>query len=313
MSRGASWEGARRWSTILEVPNTLVHFAAQGAASHALWRRADPRWIYLGCLLPDLPWILRRAVVALGLPVDGFDLRLYTMAQASLAGTLLLCGALALVTAAPRLVLATLGANTLLHLLLDATEVKWGNGVHLLAPFSWRMTSFDLLPGESLVYRVLAVAGAALLAWEIARRSRPTLGLALGPKRLAAASALLAAYFLAPLFSLSAILASDSYSVKTLREVEARPGRAIGLDRTAFVVTPAGGRIRLWTGEEVRASGPVPAHDATVSLYGTFLAPDVLRVDRLVEHHQDRDWPSYLALVLLAAVWARPLRRRSPA
>jgi len=40
-----------------------------------------------------------------------FDLRLYTMAQASLAGTLLLCGALALLTAAPRLVLATLGAN----------------------------------------------------------------------------------------------------------------------------------------------------------------------------------------------------------
>jgi hypothetical protein len=295
------------------VPNTLVHFAAQGAVSHALWRRVDPRWVYLGCLLPDLPWILRRAVVGFGLPVDGFDLRLYTMAQASLAGTLLLCAALALLTRSPRLVLATLGTNAFLHLLLDATEVKWGNGVHLLAPFSWRMASFDLLAGESLAYRVLAVAGAALLAWEIARRSGPSLGLDLRPQRLAAAGALLAAYVLAPLPFLEAIEASDSYSVKTLRQVEARPGRTVGLDRTAFVATPAGGRFRLWTGEEVRAAGPVPARDATVSLYGTFLAKDVLRADRLVEHRQDRDWPSYLALVLLAAVWARPVLRAAPA
>ncbi|HEX9186429.1 MAG TPA: hypothetical protein VGB87_05120 [Vicinamibacteria bacterium] len=295
------------------MPNTLVHFAVQGAASHALWRRVDPRWLYLGCLLPDLPWILRRAVVAFGLPVDGFDLRLYTMAQASLAGTLLLCAALALLTRTPRLVLAILGTNALLHLLLDATEVKWGNGVHLLAPFSWRMSSFDLLPGESLAYRVLAVAGAALLAWEIARRGGPGLGLALRPRRLAAAGALLAAYFLAPLPFLGAIEASDSYSVKTLREKWARPGRTVGLDRTAFVASPAGGRIRLWTGEEVRATGPVPGRDATVSLHGTFLAPDVLRVDRLVEHRQDRDWPSYLALVLLAAVWAAPVLRAAPA
>jgi hypothetical protein len=297
------------------VPNTLVHFAAQGALSRALWRRLDPRWIYLGCLLPDLPWILRRVVVGIGLPVDGFDLRLYTMGQASLAGTLLLCGALALLTATPRLVLAVLGGNALLHLLLDATEVKWGNGVHLLAPFSWRMTSFELLPGEGVVYLALAIAGALLLAWEVAAARPPLLGLDLRPKRLAAASVLLAAYFLAPLPFLGAIYASDSYSVRSLREVEARPGRTVGLDRTAFVATPAGGRIRLWTGEEVRATGPVPSRDATVSLYGTFLAPDVLRVDRLVEHRRDRDWPSYLALVLLGLVWARPLLGppRSPA
>ena len=288
------------------MPNTLVHFAAQGAPSRALWR-VDPRWVYLGCLLPDLPWILRRAVVAFSLPVDTFDLRLYTMAQASLAGTLLLCTALAFLTAAPRLVALVLGANALLHLLLDATEVKWGNGVHLLAPFSWRMTSFDLLAGESAVYLVLTIAGGLLLVWEIVARRRKTLGLDLRPRRLAAAGALLATYFFAPLPFLGAILASDSYSVKTLREVEARPGRTVGLDRTAFVATPAGGRIRLWTGELVRATGSLPAHDATVSLYGTFLAPDVLRVDRLVEHRHDRDWPSYLALVLLVLLWTRPL------
>jgi membrane-bound metal-dependent hydrolase YbcI (DUF457 family) len=294
------------------VPNTLVHFAAQGVASRGLWPKLDPRWIYLGCLLPDLPWILRRLVVAFGIPVDAFDLRLYTMAQASLAGTLLLCAAFAAVTVAPRLVFLVLGANTLLHLLLDATELKFGNGVHLAAPFSWRMTCFGLLPGESRVYLVLAVAGALLVAWELARR-RSALGFVPSPRRLGAAGALLVAYLAFPLPFLGAIEASDSYSVRTLREVDARPGRAVGLDRTAFLATPAGGFVQIWTGERVRTAGTVPSHDATVSLYGTFLAPDVLRVDRLVEHRQDRDWPSYLGLLLLALVWAGPLRRRARA
>jgi hypothetical protein len=295
------------------VPNTLVHFAAQGAASHGIWRRLDPRWILLGCLLPDVPWILRRAVVGFGVPVDPFDLRLYTMAQASLAGTLLLCAALAALTAAPRLVFLVLGGNALLHLVLDATEVKWGNGVHLAAPFSWRMTAFDLFAGDSPVYLSLTILGALLAVWEIARRRRPAIPFDLRPPRLAAALALFAAYFFAPLPFLGAVLASDSYSVKTLREVSARAGRTVDLDRTAFAATPAGGTIRLWTGERVRALGPLPAHDATVSLHGTFLAPDVLRVDRLAEQRTDRDWPSYLALVLLALVWARPLLDGRPA
>ncbi len=289
------------------MPNTLVHFAAQGAASRGLWPRLDARWIYLGCLLPDLPWILRRAVVALSLPVDVFDLRLYTMALASLAGTLLLCAALAAATAAPRLVLAALGANALLHLLLDATELKFGNGVHLAAPFSWRMTSFDLLPGESPVYLVLAAAGALLVAWELTRPRNAVVGLVSTPPRLAASAALLAAYFAFPLPFLGAIQASGSYSVTTLREVGARAGRTVRLDRTAFHATPAGGVVQLWTGESVRATGVLPARDGTVSLEGTFLASDVLRIDRLHVHRRNRDWPSYVALLLLALLWARPL------
>jgi hypothetical protein len=143
------------------------------------------------------------------------------------------------------------------------------------------------------------------VAWEIARPRGTLVAFDLRPRRMAAAGTLLAAYLLAPLPFLRAIEASDSYSVKTLREVEARPGRSVSLDRTAFLMTPAGGFVQLWTGERVRATGSLPTHDATVSLHGTFLEPDVLRVDRLVEHRRNRDWPSYLGLVLLALVFMR--------
>jgi len=287
------------------VPNTLVHFAAQGAASHALWRRLDPRFLYLGCVLPDLPWILRRAVVAFGLPVDAFDLRLYTMGLASLAVTLILAAAIALATTAPRRVFAWLGLNALLHLLLDATEIKFGNGVHLLAPLSWRMTSFDLLPGESRVYLLLTLGGIGLVVWDVARAKGYGVGWDRRPRALALAATLAAAYFMAPLPFLGAIEASDSYSVKTLRDTASRTGRRVSLDRAHFVATPAGGFLELWTGERVRATGGLPDHDATVSLDGTFLAPDVLRADTLVEQQRNRDWPSYLGLALLAVVFLR--------
>ena len=143
----------------------------------------------------------------------------------------------------------------------------------------------------------------------------PAIGLDLQPKRVTFAVALVAAYLLLPLAFLGGVEASDSYSVKTLREVSARPGRMVGLDRTSFVAGPDGAAVEMWNGERVLVTGPVPDHDVGISLYGTFLEPDLLRVDRYVEHRGGRDWPSYLALLLLAVLWVRPLlpARRAPA
>ena len=245
-------------------------------------------------------------MVGFGVPVDAFDLRLYTMAQASLALTLVLAAAVAAATVAPRVVVAILGVNALLHLLLDASEIKWGNGVHLFAPFSWRMTSFDLLDGESRLVLILTLLGAAVAVAVIVRWRPPAIDLDFRPRRLAAAAGLMGVYLVAPVVFLGAIEATDSYSVKTLREVERRPGRTVGLDRTVFLVTPTGGVVETWNGERVPVTGPVPDHDARVSLYGTFVEPDLLRVDRYVEHRASRDWPSYLALLLLVALWLRP-------
>jgi hypothetical protein len=175
------------------------------------------------------------------------------------------------------------------------------------------MTSFDLVPGESPVYLALTLAGAVVAAWVIARPRGMSERAVLRPSRIAMALALGAAYLVAPLPFLGAIEASGSYSVKVLREREARRGRSVSLDRTGFVATPAGGLVQLWTGERVRATGSLPNHDATVSLHGTFLEPDVLRVDRIAVHRGHRDWPSYLGLVLLALVFLRGgMRTRAP-
>jgi hypothetical protein len=144
--------------------------------------------------------------------------------------------------------------------------------------------------------------------YDLARGREGWVGLERRAGRFALAAALGAAYLAAPLPFLAAIEASDSYSVKTVREREARTGRRVGLDRARFLATPSGGFIELWNGERVRATGALPEHDTIVSLYGTFLAPDVLRADTLVEQRHSRDWPSYLGLALLGLVLARGVR-----
>jgi hypothetical protein len=293
------------------MPNTLVHFAVQRAASAPWWRQVDARFIYLGCLLPDIPWILRRAVVAFDIPCDAVDLRLYTMAQASLAGTLLLCAALAAASAAPRLVFGVLGANALLHLLLDACEIKWGNGVHLLAPFSWQMTRFEWISSEAAPVLVLTALGGVVALGDLARRAGPLVGFARRKTAWMWAAGWLAAYFVLPIPVMPAIEASDSYSTRTIREIAQRPGRRVSLDRTVFERAPeGGGYVWLWTGERIRALGPVPPQDARVSFHGTFVTSDQVRIDSLKVHEGDRDLPTYAGLSLLALLWLRPLAAR---
>ena len=77
------------------MPNILVHFGVQGVVTRSLMWQAEPRWIFLGCLIPDIPWILQRLGSTFIPGIDLYDLRLYAIVQASLAVSLLLCGALA--------------------------------------------------------------------------------------------------------------------------------------------------------------------------------------------------------------------------
>ena len=113
------------------MPNTLAHFGIQGVATLVMLRQADPKWIFVGCIIPDVPWILQRIVRPVITDPDLlYDLRLYTIAQASLICCLLLCGAFAVLSANPGRIFAILSLNSCFHLLLDAFQTKWGNGVH---------------------------------------------------------------------------------------------------------------------------------------------------------------------------------------
>jgi hypothetical protein len=293
------------------MPNTLVHFGLQGSLSGALFRRIDPRFVYLACVLPDVPWILRRVLARLAsLDLDPLDVRLYAMAQSSLLCTLLLCGALALLTRRAGPVFVVLAANSLLHLLIDATEIKWGSGVHLFAPLSFELTQLGWLWPDSRVVSALTLLGLAVVVVELARRPPPAIGLALEPRRLVVSFGLASAYLALPIAWMPAVEASGSYSIDVLRRPELRPGRSLAVDRDAFLRRDDGGWLELWNGERFRAQGATLDHDARVSMRGRFVDAQTVWIDEIHEHQGvSRDLPTYLAFLLLIALWLRPCLR----
>lgn len=290
------------------MPNMLAHYGVQGVVTRLCIRDADPKWTLLGCLIPDLPWILQRLGRVLLPGLDLYDLRLYAIVQASFAACLLLCGALALMASAPWKVFRILALNALLHLLLDACQTKWANGVHLVAPFSWRLFNIGLFWPESLPTLLLTLFGLVYVIYlwrcaDVEPRSpwRPAL------RRSLFALLLLGMYTLVPLVFLSAPYAQDNHSIKTLRERPLRTGRAVEFDRMRYLKRPTGDVIRTFAREELDVIGAPLDHTAIVSVRASFVDPGRIHIRHLHVHWgRARDVASYLGLLLLVAYWVRP-------
>lgn len=286
------------------MPNLLGHFGVQALATHAVIPRVEPRWVVLGCIIPDVPWILSRALTMVSLPLSPYDLRAYAIVQASLMFSLVLAWACASFLRHRGHVFATLALGAGLHLLLDALQTKWGNGVHLAAPLSWRIQSFDLFWPESIVTIALSLAGVAyaVRAWRTTW-TRRSVGLTFARPWLGVAALIL--YFALPPAFIGAVERSDSHDLETLREVSARPGRPIELDRVAFVRQGDSVVIRTFAAEELRIVGWTPSPSrGTVSVRGRFLDSATIAVDDAHTHAGwARDLASYLALLYALALW----------
>jgi len=284
------------------MPNTLAHLGTEAALIRLGWRRADLKWIYLGCVIPDLPWILQRAVRLLPGQVDPYGLLLYSSVQASLLFGLVLSGALAACAVRFRRAFGLLSLAVLLHLLLDACQTKWANGVHLFAPFSWRLTNFALFWPEHGLSYALTLFGLVYVAAYLRQSCRAPLGLT--HRRWPLALGLLAAYLLLPLICGEGARRADNYYVRTLQETTARTGRPIAFDRARYFAAPETPAVRSFAGERLAVTGLKLDGPAIVSLRGRFLSRDRIAVEAFHVHRSGlRDLSSYLGLGLVGLVW----------
>ncbi|MCL6285625.1 hypothetical protein M3P21_19025 [Ruegeria sp. 2012CJ41-6] len=280
--------------------------------TRGLIRQADMGWILVGCILPDLPWILLRA---LPLEMSPYELRLYAIVQSSLALSLVAVAALACLSARPARTAMILGLGCVLHLLLDATQTKWANGVVLFAPLDWRVVNFGLYWPESWPTVLMTGFGAAYFIW-VLLRERPWTGAApkfsLAPGRLVLATMGIALYLILPLPLMSRALQVDPHYVATLVQTEARSGRIAGFDRAHMIRDAAGTPFLLpWTGERLALAGRVPPEEADlISVTGSFAEEGVFGIEALHVHPSGRrDFLSYLGLMTLP-IWGAVLLYR---
>lgn len=286
------------------MPNTLAHLGVNALATRGLLRGADLKWIWAGCVLPDLPWIGQRLARAVAPDAWAIDIRAYAIAQSSLFITLVLAVSLALLSRAHWRTFQILALGALLHLLLDATQTKWANGVVLFAPFDWHLLNLGWYWPEDAMTWALSGLG-AVYAIRAFIRERPVA--APRPARPAWAAPVLLTYLALPVAFMPAVERADLHFVRTLAHPHARPGQRVEIDRNAL--TP-GGHLRVWTGERLRLSGTLPAAPATVSVRGRFTAPDQIAVTALHTHPPGlRDYLSYAGLLIVAGWWLWALWR----
>jgi len=139
------------------MPNTLAHLGINGLITRKLIKQSDLLLIYLGTLIPDFPWIIQRTVLALIPNINPYDLRLYCVILASLFFSILLSAAISFlfINTKKTFIIFTLGS--LIHLLLDSIEIKWANGVHLFAPFSWELFNASFFWPENVLIYILLI------------------------------------------------------------------------------------------------------------------------------------------------------------
>jgi hypothetical protein len=293
------------------VPNSLVHMGVQGLGARVLSKRIDLKWVFLGCIIPDIPWIVRRAVVALVPGIDIYSVTLYAAVQATLLFCVLLSLIFSLFSERPRLVFGILAVNALLHLLLDAVEIKWGNGVHLLAPLSWQLVSFGWVWPDSVLIMALSLGGIVFGIWVLVHPTSTPIRVQFKPQtRAITAIVFLCIYAILPLALLNGPYSADVQSIATLKERERRVGSELRLDRRPYQQRADGDVVITLAGEPLRIVGNIRATSPQVSLIGEFVDLDAIRIHQLHEFHSPwRDLASYVGLGLICLVWVVALVR----
>ncbi len=287
------------------MPNTLCHFAIQGPTNRLISKQSAFLWIFTGCVLPDIPWIIQRLLLPLHI-FNPYDVRLYVTVQASLFFCLLLALALALLTKKTPQIFALLGGNCLFHLLLDTIEIKWGNGVHLFAPITWKMLQFNILWSENPFFTIGSVVGILYVVFNWKRAAAENTFLH-RPSwiRTTGILACLLLYLAAPFHFMQDLEKANNRYIHTLRDTSARTGHFIEFDRVPYSQDTHS--ITTFAGEKIALQGHVPKTTGLISLQGTFLSKDVIAVENFHVHTVFRALGSYIGLLLFLLLWWRSL------
>ncbi|MDH3347242.1 MAG: hypothetical protein OEM02_03965 [Desulfobulbaceae bacterium] len=292
------------------MPATLSHLGVQTLFSKILYRDADLKWIALGCVIPDLPWIAQRLIPKILPGVDLYDLRLYCIIQASLIFCLILSAAVSLQVRERRKIFALLSLNCLLHLLLDAMQIKLANGVHLLAPFSWELLKFNLFWPEDSISYLLMGSGLVLFIFFGFRERNQEIRLIIDKKSMPIGMILLLIYLAAPMLFLQGPLKANNHFIATLSEPSTRTGKPIELDRCTY--DSSTGKVTTFNHEPIDLNyTPLPKVSATISIKGFFSSPQTIKVETLHLHHPGyRDIGVLLGLLFILLLWLIAIVRK---
>ena len=288
------------------LPNTLVHLGLQAVIAKPFTSPGGLRWVALGAVVPDLPWILQRVLRELP-GIDLIALRSYCVVQSTLLLSLVLCAGLAFLSRRPRHAFALLASASSLHLVLDGLQHKWGNGVLLFAPVSWELSDFGWLWPEHPLNLGMTLVGPVLFWW-LCRREPPPRARRPAGSRLVLAICLGLAYALLPFAWRAEVARNDLHAVTTIQTETGRAGQSVQFDRARYRADPkrrAGrGCIFHWSGRRLEVESGGPTESGTVSAKGRFSDGERVVLDEVHRHLPYlRQLASVIGLGFVVWVW----------
>ncbi len=287
------------------MPNALAHLGVNGLATKPIIKTADLKWIYLGAIIPDIAWILQRVVKLVYPTVNGYDLRLYVIIQASLLFSLILGLWFSSFSKNQLRTFIILSLGSLLHLLLDACQIKWANGVLLFAPFSWQLLDFGFFWPESWPTYLITLfsLGYVIFYWRKAVEKIPDLKIR-SVKYHSFYLLVLFSYFILPLALLQGPQNADNHFVQTLRNYQSRSGKHIEFDRRTIFSKDGNLFLKTFANEKIRIIGKDLPSSGTVSIKGKFIDNNTIQVSQFHIHSVIfRDGASYLGLFIILLIW----------
>ncbi len=223
------------------------------------------------------------------------------MVQASLVFCLLLSLSVSSLTRRPVKIFIILAFNCLLHLLIDSLQIKWGNGVHLFAPFNWEIFRVGMFWPEHLPTQLISILGIPLLLYYWREIVRNGLELEYRSRlQIAGTTFFILSYFIGPFIFFNQLEATNSYYIKTMRQVEQRSGKDIEFDRAQY--DEKNRTVKYFSGEEFILEGILPEKSGRVSLQGRFIATDTINSGTIHLHTDHRDLASIIGLFMACAL-----------
>lgn len=287
------------------MPNTLAHLGIGGTATRLAIKGADLKWIYLGCVIPDLPWIFQRLGNILIPDINLYDLRLYVVIQSTLLFSIILSLALASFSKEYLKTFLILALGCLVHLLLDSLQKKWANGVLLLAPFNWDMMNLDLFWPESFLTYLITLFGLFYFLITFKEGINAPLNVDLTKiKRWVIFITVTLVYFIIPLFILSQPFNANNHFVKTLENVKERPGKYFEIDRRLYRFENEEGLINTFADEDIKLKNINLKSTETLSIRARFVDEKSAEViDYHIHSALFRDGSSYAGLIMIFLFW----------
>lgn len=288
------------------MPNTLAHLGVAGVATRSVIEAADLKWIYIGAVIPDLPWIFQRLGWILFPHINLYNLRLYVIIQSTFLFGIIISLALASFSKEYLKTFLILSLGCLIHLLLDSLQKKWANGAHLFVPFNWDLFSLNLFWPESLPTYLITFFGLAYFVMMFRKGINAPLNMVtLNLKRWIIFLIISLIYFILPILILNQPLDANNHFVKTLQNKNERPGKYFEIDRRSYRFENGIGIIHTFAGEDIELKNLNIKTPGTISIKARFVSENTAEViDYHIHSVLFRDGASYSGLILIIIFWS---------